>query len=652
MSSIDKGIEGIVNRMGRNVQVSHSGTYIVGKINGEVIFRIPDRWGYVNQNDERIVREGIRRYDEEQRIRAQRLAEERRRREEALRLARLQAEKEERERLERLRLQARQQTLEVLNNKKQEVKNLVSKHQANTNLMQKELASIRSGLETSKRYSWLDVTEVQKEMNNFILYVNNEVSKTANHYNQVNKNISSYEAQVTSNLTTEKYNELAKNYRKIKVDENETSVSIYECHQMVEKVNKINQASKTINQTISNLERLQNVSGVVGNIASETLRNISATKVRNTFDLENILRKVENSLSEIENYGKASEIKKEINEILSIEAEINSCKEARTLVAEGTYVAKNYRNEIVEKAQEVKQEFIELSESEYTTCERSRITQVKTRLEDILLGNESSEEVKNEVLRLHAEYQSYVEYDRIHKPDYDEYVKLVKELSEYEVESEEVPAFHAAEYPKIRDMIKDRIRSLKAEKRQSDLLINKINSINVMQDMGYELFSTIGDPAGNVTECLFTKRGYDGVVWQIICSAEGTLTRRLIGVNKGETQTDIEYVKEVAEEMEKNKEPEEFLQRFHKTSGSTFHINSAVESDSENAEAAIKRNGYCYLSAEAQKLYQERVMEIVNNKPVMKKAREVKVQQNNVVKNSNQALLQAANRSRMMAREN
>ena len=652
MSSIDKGIENIVNRMGRNVRVSHSGDYIVGTINGEVIFRVHDRYGYVNANEEQIVRDGIRRYDEEQRRRAQRAAEERRRREEAIRLARLQAEKEERERLERLRIQAKEQSIEVLKSKKLELKNMVSRHQTNSDTIQKELTSISKGVNNFKQYSWLNSVDIQNEMSNFISYVNNAVNQTANHYKQMNSNISQYEAQITNNLTEEQYNNLTKTFRKIKIAEETTSVSTYECQQMVVKVNNINQACKTINQTIIGLDKLKDVSGVVGNLATETLRSISATKVRNTYDLENILRKVENALLEIENYGQSSQLKKEINEILSLEAEINSCKEARTLVAEGTYIAKDYRNEIVEKAQEVKNEFTNLSTSEFTTCEKQRITIVKNRLEDILLGNEASEEVKEEVLRLHAEYENYVELDRIHKPDFDEYNKLIKELSTYDVEDSDIPPFVVKEYPKIRDGLKDRLRVLQAEKRKSDLYINNINTTNVMLDMGYELFSRIGDPLGNVTECLFTKRGYNGVLWQVICSAEGTVTRRIIGVNKGETQTDIDYVKEVAEQMEADKDPEEFLEKFKEISGSTFRVNSAVESYSENAEEVIKKNGYYYLNEQALKHYEDRVTEIVNNKPVKKKERQVKVQANNIVKNSNQTLVQAANRSRLMAREN
>jgi len=652
MSSIDKGIEKIVNRMGRNVRVSHSGDYIVGRINGEVVFRVHDRYGYVSATEEQIVRDGIRRYDEEQRRRAQRAAEERRRREEALRLARLQAEKEERERLERLRVQARQQAFDTLKLKKQELRNVIAKHQANNDLIQKELNSINNYVVNSKKYSWLDISEVEKEVANFNKYANESILRTANHYKQVNASLTSFESKITDNLATEKYNQLAKEFRKYKIDEVEASVSAFECRQMLNKVNSINQVSKTINQTIGNLEKLEEIPGTVGNIARETLNSIRMTKVKNANDLELILSKVERSLVEIKNQSQALEIKKDINEILSLEAEINSCKEVRSLVAEGTYTAKNYRNEIVEKAKEVKEQFTELSQKEFTTCDQKRIIAVKGRLEDILLGSQSSSEVLEEVLKLEAEYQSYQESDRIHKQDFDEYNELVKELGEYEVDSKEIPAFHTSEYPQIRDFIKEKIKVLKAEKRRTDLYLNQIHSTNVMQEMGYELFSSIGDPAGNVTECLFTKRGYDGVLWQIICSAEGTLTRRIIGVNKGETQTDIEYIKEVALEMENNQEPEEFLEKFKNTTGSTFHVNSAVESHSQNAEEAIRRNGYCYLKDQALKLYQERVVEIVNNKPVAKKAREVKVQQNNIVKNSNQALLQAANRSRLMAREN
>ena len=47
MSSIDKGVEQVVSRLGRNVKVQKRGNTIYGIMNGEVIFSLADRYGYI-----------------------------------------------------------------------------------------------------------------------------------------------------------------------------------------------------------------------------------------------------------------------------------------------------------------------------------------------------------------------------------------------------------------------------------------------------------------------------------------------------------------------------------------------------------------------------------------------------------------------------
>ena len=103
MSSIDKGVEQVVNRMGRNVKVEKRGNTIYGVMNGEVIFSLADRYGYINSSEEAIIRDGIRRYDMEEKQRRERAEAERRARAEAIRRAQEEAERQRRAELERER---------------------------------------------------------------------------------------------------------------------------------------------------------------------------------------------------------------------------------------------------------------------------------------------------------------------------------------------------------------------------------------------------------------------------------------------------------------------------------------------------------------------------------------------------------------------
>ena len=87
MSSIDKGVEQVVNQLGRNVRVERRGNNIVGIMDGEVIFSMPDRWGYINESEKDIIRRGIENHEQAQRRRQEEAAAERRAREEAIRRA-------------------------------------------------------------------------------------------------------------------------------------------------------------------------------------------------------------------------------------------------------------------------------------------------------------------------------------------------------------------------------------------------------------------------------------------------------------------------------------------------------------------------------------------------------------------------------------
>ena len=78
--------------------------------------------------------------------------------------------------------------------------------------------------------------------------------------------------------------------------------------------------------------------------------------------------------------------------------------------------------------------------------------------------------------------------------------------------------------------------------------------------------------------------------------------------------------------MEQNGEVEEFLQKFSARSGSEeLYVHTAIEANSENADAAIHKIGYHYLrNEEAKRAYRLCVAKLVNNEPVKIRKRQVK----------------------------
>ena len=69
MSSIDKYVAGEARKYNPDVVVEHINGRLVGKINGREIFSIADRYGYLNKEEESIIKSSMLRFEEEEKER-------------------------------------------------------------------------------------------------------------------------------------------------------------------------------------------------------------------------------------------------------------------------------------------------------------------------------------------------------------------------------------------------------------------------------------------------------------------------------------------------------------------------------------------------------------------------------------------------------
>jgi hypothetical protein len=102
--------------------------------------------------------------------------------------------------------------------------------------------------------------------------------------------------------------------------------------------------------------------------------------------------------------------------------------------------------------------------------------------------------------------------------------------------------------------------------------------------------------------------------------------------------------------MEAKGDPQEFLKRFQEATGSTLAVTEAVESDSEDVDEAIERNGYHYLTGEALELYEEKTQIVVENKPVKSKDKQVRVTGKDLVRSSTESVKEARGKSKAMSK--
>ena len=647
MSSIDKGVEQVVNRLGRNVRVVKHGSTIYGYMNGEVVFSLADRYGYINDREEQIIRDGIRRYDEEQRLRRERQEAERRAREEAIRRAREEAERQRREMLERERRQALAAAKNAVTEKKNQVKAALNKKTELSNAVNNAAMDRRNRISAlSKLSSELDFSALTRrsaeEERKQRAAMDQEIAKCR----ETMKEVEQLSALITDNKTTEEYNALARRCSQITLSVSKEGVS-YENNKLLAELTEVESGVRTLAPALTRLREMQLEGGEVGIIAKEALSNVSSLTISSAEELSEVTRIVESRLEKITEVVQTNKMSEEIGKLAYLQGALAACTKTQELVGKSTYTANDYREEITEKAHSVMQGFQQLSQEEFTTCSTVRMRNVVERLETIL-NEGKGDKVLAEVERLESELAEYVQSDKLHAEEYAEYKQIVQRLKEYGVPAEEIAAFDANNYVEQKRELSLRVFEERREFEKSQLIVTDMQVKSIMEEMGYEQFSTVGDAEGYVRESLFTKAGYDGVLWQVITYANGSVTRRVIGVNKGETQTEVAYVKEVAAEMEANGDPEEFITKFREATESDISVTEAVEHDSENADEAIERNGYHYLQGEALQLYEAKVEKIVQGKPVKNKKTQVRVIGGKAVGNSARCLREAVEQSKAM----
>jgi hypothetical protein len=656
MSSIDKGVEQVVNRLGRNVRVIKRGNTIYGYMGGEVVFTLADRYGYVNTAEEQIIRDGIRRYDEEQARREAEKEAARRAREEAIRRAKEEAERLRREQLEAQRQRAYSDLSLAVRQKREELTRAVKATTESEKTLLKEMNERKNAVASLKQVSArFNFSEFEKRNASDEIAQRASVSADTDVCKTVLADFERFAAGITPNMTTNDYKSLAKDVCEFRSSIGKKSNFAYENGKFMEELNAISGHLRAIMPAITELERLAKEKGEIGIVAKEALDSISSRKVTSTEDFADFSRIAADRLTKVTELAEDAEVSSALYEISVLEGAISACKETYEIVSTSTYRAADHRVEIENNAIRVAEGFRALLTKEYTTCDKARINEVVERLEAVISGGEKSEDVLRETELLSDELDGYVQSDETHRTEYEEYLEIVKALSEYGVDSAEIEAFSPNAYSQQKQTLTGKLILAEREFERSQLIITDMHVKNIMDEMGFDLFATVGDAEGYVRESLYTKRGYDGVLWQTITYANGSVYRRIIGVNKGETETDVEYVKEVAAEMEQRGDPEEFIVRFRDATDSDVEVNTAVEHDSEDADEAIRRNGYHYLSDKALENYQ-RLVEIPREqtgattvKSKVSKPSQKRIVSGKAIKNSADSLKRAVSESRALS---
>lgn len=644
MSSIDKGIEQMSEVRNSNIQVSHRGNMIVGTMNGEVVFTIADRYGYLSQSEREAIANDIEGYKRRKRL-------ERERYEEQLRRERERQLEEERRRREEERQNAIANARNTISYKKNQVTQAkandlttIERVKANANALMNQYKNV------ARSNQILDISYMEQKINALLNEVTKEINAVNTHYNEILSRINALESSITSSIDTQSANSINANANKIKTNVKFNQTSNYDVNSLVKELNTLNNVCSELTKLIKSVNSFKSMDGKAGLIANELLSKVNSTKIQSINDVDNLLTILTNGLNELEmevklsSYGKNDSI---INELTGV---IEACKTIKVLLDESTYNAKDYRGEIVENANELIDELNTVFEKEQTTINISRINEMITRLKYILSSDLSNEETKDEIEKLKHELKSILQQDEINVVYLNEYNEYKEKILSYGVSEQDIPAFNADNYQMIKEQLKQQLHEAKRVAQKNLLYTTYLHTTMIMEEMGFTVFARSGDDE-YITETLFTRPGYDGVLWQIVVLSDGSFTRRIIGVNKGDTQTNDEYIVQVAKEMEEINDPVLFLQKFKEATGIEIKVTDAVDHDSENVLEIIRQHGYHYLTPEGLALYNQLVkIEQEKKENVQETAnyglnRQVAVNNQNRVQNTTRGLQEARRRS-------
>lgn len=628
MSSIDKYVEQEAQSLNRNVRVSKMGSYIVGTLNGEVVFQIADRYGYLNESERRAIAEGLENYEERKRLEEERI----------------------RRLIEEQKAELRNKINQAVSTKRQIISNLIQSDNNRLAKANESLSTVSSDLEYL-RTKQFQVDSFFNKMQTIKSEFATLTEKNNQKYEQYQNIVNEISNKNNSSLSVEQYENLLNQINRLEFKDEGNVASLIQAQDLSAEVSTIKTSLQEILNVVNDLEKFAGNASVTKKLFEDMkirMTTINITSLKDVADLKHI---VDGTIKSIKQIQENEKLANEISNVSELEGILSAWNKINVVREEASYQVKDYRHEIIEKASKGVNSYLKLLSNEFNAVSKESINKTIKRLNEIIIGQKYDFSILQEVDRYKSEYDEIASLNQAYAGDYQEYQRLIEELLKYTDDKTLIPKFDVHRREEIKKQLLETIRNEKRESEKSVLHITGMNVDRTMEEMGYELFKNTTDANEYITEKLYTKKGYDGVLWQIVILSDGSFSRRVIGVNKITSETPIDYVLEVAEKMDKEEEPVKFLEIYQKYSGSTPNVTVAVEHDSENAIEKIQENGYHYF--ETPEIVEEYNKLVGATKPqVIKKAPQVQHSSVQQVRSSKHYLQAAAKQSMRMSNAN
>lgn len=567
MSSIDKYVEDYAKGLDRRVTVTNSGGMITGKINGRVVFRVPDRYGYLSESEKRSVSSQMNAFFNEE-AEARRRAEEeaRRRREEEER--RRREEEERRRRLEEARKAAVSSGITSLNMKKGQIQATFSSL---------KMASAEKIKFSDKISNYFDVRGLENALNS-------EIERTVKNANDaVEREKNSYLQSIESTIRTlnnatsaEKVNDIVRQKMALTPTINLSSYT----KEINETKSKLRELESKCNEVYSQITQV--ATKYNNSVTQNLLKRVKNIEINKVSDLSKITQIMNESVDFIKSEAEKEEFEKSISGFNEVSEELSNLKLASSIEMGNVYEIKTFDSEIRSR----KEVLLSIKESilaqPYTTMNQSIVNSVDRCIENSDLG-----EVKlNEVNSLINILSDITNKDKRLEPSYNAFIKARNDALSYGLETE--GTFDPTDPDSQLDRILDAIVTKQIESEKEIQVSRAISTKVLMESLGYNILGF--EEAGSITSMIFARSDLKGVVMEVDVTTEG-IRRKLVGVKTKGVETSIEDIKEAARVLEREDEPANFMSGYN-----TIYPDAAVGedfgfADDPNADEVISNNG-------------------------------------------------------------
>ena len=580
MSSIDKYVRTEARKYNPNVEVEHVMGRLVGKVNGKVVFNLADRYGYLNDRERSIIQESMNRYEEE---------------------------RLEKERQERLRIEAEKKA--ALRRFEQSVASVKARieqaHLSSIAAIDRSLdmLSLSQRLSTLSHFNLAPFIERKEELLDRLKTIKKDVQ--VEHQRRILNIDSSLKSAQDMTLASEVYS-CEQNMLKSQQETVSLQLPTDEISGLLSELTTIEQALSQLTNIETELKKIEG-SATVRSIIQTALEQITRQPISSKEDVEKLLNAIYDDLSKIKSIQFAEHTKKDfgaIDEIL-----LNLENTIRTYSVQSTIEAQSFKDEIYVVANRAINVYTDLANSQYTTCDEKAIESAMDFARSAVLGAKDDRQTYERLLQIISDADSYRAKDSLLRAEYNTYSDMITELLSRGVDVSLETRFNAGDPQAQLRRLEEMIYQKDISDAASRTTVNYLTACEVMEEMGFEMvYYNMEDSLAN--EAIFAKKGYEGVVWQVIVS-DNHIRRRMIGINATiegrHVQTSRERVKEVSLVFDKQNEPIEFFKRMADKGAERPQLLGVVDAlhdvDGEHSDSAIAENGYFDMEAEGIEKY-------------------------------------------------